>query len=99
MRPEVVASGLQHPWALAFLPEGRFLVTERVGFLRVIEPNGTVREPVKGLPSVAVGGQGGLLDLILDADFSATGPCFFVSARLVWVEMARRWHGRHCPMT
>lgn len=77
LRPEVVASGLQHPWAVAFLPEGRFLVTERVGGLRVIEPNGNVREPVKGLPSVAVGGQGGLLDLLLDTDFSRNKTLFF----------------------
>ncbi|WP_210546345.1 PQQ-dependent sugar dehydrogenase [Rhodoferax sp. PAMC 29310] len=77
VRPEVVASGLQHPWAVAFLPEGRFLVTERVGLLRVIEPNGNVREPVKGLPAAAVGGQGGLLDLLLDADFSRNRTLFF----------------------
>ena len=77
VRPEVLASGLQHPWALAFLPEGRFLVTERAGFLRVIEPNGTVREAVKGLPSVAAGGQGGLLDLLLDADFGSNQTLYF----------------------
>jgi glucose/arabinose dehydrogenase len=77
VRPEVVASGLQHPWALAFLPEGRFLVSERMGALRVIEATGTVGEPIKGLPDVAVGGQGGLLDVLLDADFSRNRTLFF----------------------
>lgn len=77
VRPEVIASGLQHPWAVAFLPEGRFLVSERVGALRVIEPNGAVGEPIKGLPAVAVGGQGGLLDVLLDADFPSNKTLFF----------------------
>jgi aldose sugar dehydrogenase len=77
VRPEVVASGLQHPWAVAFLPEGRFLVTERPGFLRVIEPTGAVGEPVKGLPSVVAEGQGGLLDVVLDADFARNQTLFF----------------------
>lgn len=77
VRPEVVASGLQHPWAVAFLPEGRFLVTERPGFLRVIDPTGAVGEPVKGLPSVVAEGQGGLLDVVLDADFARNQTLFF----------------------
>ena len=69
LRPQTVASGLQNPWALAFLPEGRFLVTERAGRLRVVEPDGRVGAPVAGLPSMAAQGQGGLLDLVLDSDF------------------------------
>ena len=77
VRPETVASGLQHPWALAFLPDGRFLVTERSGQLRVIEPDGRVGKPVEGVPGVAVGGQGGLLDLILDADFASNRTLYF----------------------
>lgn len=67
---QVVSAGLQNPWSLAFLPEGRFLVTERAGRLRVIEAGGKVGEPVAGLPAVAAGGQGGLLDVIVDADFA-----------------------------
>lgn len=77
VRPEVVASGLQNPWALAFLPEGRFLVSERPGRMRVIEANGKVGAALEGLPRVAVGGQGGLLDLALDADFSRNRTLFF----------------------
>jgi glucose/arabinose dehydrogenase len=64
-----VASGLQHPWAVAFLPGGRFLVTERPGRLRVVEPDGRLQPPVQGVPEVAAGGQGGLLDVVTDADF------------------------------
>lgn len=77
VRPETVASGLQNPWAVAFLPNGRFLVTERSGQLRVIEPDGRIGKPVEGLPLVAAGGQGGLLDLVLDADFASNRTLYF----------------------
>ena len=77
MRPEPVASGLQNPWAVAFLPEGRFLVTERPGRLRVVEPGGKVNKPIEGLPEVASGGQGGLLDVLLDADFASNRTLYF----------------------
>jgi len=77
VRAEVVASNLQNPWAVAFLPEGRFLVTERPGRLRVIEANGRLGEPVQGLPDVAAQGQGGLLDVLLDADFARNRTLFF----------------------
>ena len=77
VRPETVATGLQNPWAVAFLPDGRFLVTERPGRMRVIDANGKLLPPVTGLPSVAAGGQGGLLDLLLDADFAANRTLFF----------------------
>ena len=77
VRPETVASGLQNPWAVAFLPDGRFLVTERTGQLRVIEPGGRIGKPVEGLPEVATGGQGGLLDLVLDADFAINRTLYF----------------------
>jgi len=68
---------LQHPWALAFLPEGRFLVTERPGRLRVIEPDGRKSDPVTGLPEVAAGGQGGLLDVITDSAFAKNRTIYF----------------------
>lgn len=74
---EVVASGLEHPWGLAFLPGGRFLVTERPGRLRVVEPGGRLGPPLAGLPQVAAGGQGGLLDVITDADFARNRRIFF----------------------
>ena len=77
VRPETVASGLQNPWAVAFLPDGKFLVTERAGRLRVVEPTGRLNKPVEGLPDVASGGQGGLLDVVLDADFSSNRMLYF----------------------
>lgn len=77
VRAEVVASNLQNPWALAFLPDGRFLVTERPGRLRVIEPNGDVGAPVLGLPSLEAQGQGGLLDVLLDNDFPNNNTLYF----------------------
>lgn len=65
-----LAKGLDHPWGLAFLPDGRMLVTERPGRLRLVETNGRLSAPIEGLlPLVAVG-QGGLLDVALDPDFA-----------------------------
>lgn len=69
-RPEVVAKGLAHPWGLAFLPDGRFLVTERPGRLRVVEANGRIGAPVAGVPPVVAQGQGGLLDVVTDSGFA-----------------------------
>lgn len=77
VRPEAVATGLQNPWALAFLPQGRFLVTERPGRLRVVEPDGRLGPPLPGLPAIDAGGQGGLLDVITDAGFSANRRIYF----------------------
>lgn len=76
-KAQTVASGLQHPWAVAFLPEGRFLVTERPGRMRVVEPDGKLQPPLQGLPEVMAGGQGGLLDVITDADFARNRTVYF----------------------
>ena len=67
---ETVASGLVHPWALAFLPDGRILVTERPGRVRIVDRNGRLSEPLAGVPDVAARGQGGLLDVAIDPNFS-----------------------------
>jgi aldose sugar dehydrogenase len=77
VRPQVIATGLQNPWALAFLPQGRFLVTERAGRLRVVEADGRIGSPVAGLPPIAVQGQGGLLDLVLDSAFETNRTVYF----------------------
>jgi aldose sugar dehydrogenase len=77
LRAEPVVAGLEHPWAVAFLPQGRFLVTERTGRLRVIDANGKIHPPVGGLPQVASGGQGGLLDLVLDSGFAGNRRLYF----------------------
>ncbi len=67
---EVIASGLEHPWSFAFLPDGRFLVTERPGRLRVVNGDGSLSAPLTGVPEVLARGQGGLLDVTLDPDFA-----------------------------
>lgn len=69
VRVVTVATGLEHPWGLAFLPDDRMLVTERPGRLRIVRPDGTMSEPVKGTPEVYATGQGGLLDVALDPGF------------------------------
>ena len=76
-KAQTVASGLQHPWAVAFLPDGRFLVTERPGRLRVVNADGQVQPAVQGLPEVAAGGQGGLLDVITDSAFASNRTIYF----------------------
>ncbi len=72
MKVETLASGLEHPWGLAFLPDGRMLVTERVGRLRIMTPNGTLSDPLTGVPEVVAKGQGGLLDVALGPKFDET---------------------------
>jgi glucose/arabinose dehydrogenase len=72
-------SGLANPWGMAFLPDGRILVTERGGTLRIVSADGaTVSAPVGGVPSVFASGQGGLLDVALDPDF-ASDPWVYLS--------------------
>lgn len=77
-RVDTVVGGLDHPWALAFLPDGRMLVTERPGRLRVIEPGAGGQlalrsEPVPGLPAVMAQGQAGLFDVLLHPGFADNG--------------------------
>jgi glucose/arabinose dehydrogenase len=75
-----VARGLEHPWGLAFLPDGSMVVSERPGRLRRVTPDGRLSEPLGGVPPVAAGGQGGLLDVTL-------GPRF-AEDRLVYLSFA-----------
>ncbi|HUP47194.1 MAG TPA: PQQ-dependent sugar dehydrogenase [Thermoanaerobaculia bacterium] len=72
-RVRTVATGLEHPWGLAFLPDGRMLVTERPGRLRIVERNGALSPPLAGVPHVHARGQGGLLDVVLDPRFETNG--------------------------
>lgn len=64
-----VVEGLEHPWGMAFLPDGRLLVTERPGRLRIINQDGEVSAPLAGVPEVFARGQGGLLDVAIDPQF------------------------------
>lgn len=73
---ETVASGLEHPWGLQFLPDGRMLVTERPGRLRIIEKDGKLSKPISGVPKVWAKQQGGLLDVRLSQSFADDGVIF-----------------------
>jgi glucose/arabinose dehydrogenase len=72
-RLETVARGLVEPWALAFLPDGRLLVTERPGRLRLVGPDGRPGEPISGLPAIDDAGQCGLLDVVVDPAHASNG--------------------------
>ncbi len=72
-----VAEGLVNPWSLAFLPNGKMLVTERPGRLRVVTPEGKLSEPVSGLPELVARGQGGLLDVALDPAFAKNNTIYW----------------------
>jgi aldose sugar dehydrogenase len=72
-----VAEPLERPWGLAFLPDGKMLVTERAGRLRVVSADGKLSEPVAGLPAVDGRGQGGLLDVALDPQFASNGLVYW----------------------
>ncbi len=72
LRVTTIVQGLQNPWGLAFLPDGRALVTERAGRLRILDlGTRTLSTPVTGLPAIWAQGQGGLLDVALDPDFAS----------------------------
>ena len=74
LRAATVTEGLEYPWGLAFLPDGRMLVTERPGRLRLVDADGRLHpQPVNGVPAVAAVGQGGLLDVALHPDFARNG--------------------------
>jgi glucose/arabinose dehydrogenase len=73
LQTQVIVEGLEHPWGMAFLPDGRILVTERPGRLRVVEDGRILPEPVKGLPRIAARGQGGLMDVLLHPDYEHNG--------------------------
>jgi glucose/arabinose dehydrogenase len=74
---ETVARGLANPWGLAFLPDGRLLVTERPGRMRIVGKDGRLSAPLAGVPPVAARGQGGLLDVVLGPDFQSSSLVFF----------------------
>ena len=72
-RIETIADGLEHPWAVAQLPDGRFLVTERGGRLLLVDSPGAIPREVAGVPAVVARGQGGLLDIALHPDYDTNG--------------------------
>jgi len=72
-----VATNLEHPWAVALLPDGSFLVTERPGRMRRVGADGTISAPLSGVPAVFAQGQGGLLDVVLAPDYSSSRRIYF----------------------
>lgn len=85
IRVTTIADGLDHPWAIAFLPKGGMLVTERPGRLRLVGADGSLSEPISGVPEVDARGQGGLLDVTIDPAFAEN--------RLVYLSYAERGQG------
>jgi glucose/arabinose dehydrogenase len=77
IRVTTIASGLEHPWAVAPLPDGGFLVSERPGRLRRVSADGKVSAPLSGVPEVWAQGQGGLLDVVLAPDFASSQRIYF----------------------
>ncbi|MEO0795608.1 MAG: PQQ-dependent sugar dehydrogenase [Verrucomicrobiota bacterium] len=72
-RVETVASGFKIPWGVDFLPDGRYIVTERPGTVRIVEADGTVNKPIVGTPEVFAKGQGGMLEVAVDPDYASNG--------------------------
>ena len=77
---QTVASGLVNPWSLAFLPDGRMLVTERPGRMRIVTSEGQLSPPLKGVPDVWASGQGGLHDVAIDTSFAQNRTIYFCFA-------------------
>ena len=77
---ETIASGLANPWALAFLPDGRMLVTEKSGRLRIVARDGKLSPPLAGVPAVFASGQGGLHDVVLDRSYGQNNTIYFCFA-------------------
>jgi aldose sugar dehydrogenase len=75
-----IARGLANPWALAFLPDGKMLVTERPGRMRIVTAEGQISPPLKGVPEVWASGQGGLLDVVVDKSFAQNKAIYFCFA-------------------
>lgn len=77
LRVVTVTDGLKNPWGIAFLPDGRMLVTERVGTMRIVSADGKKGPALAGLPDIVSRGQGGLLDVVLAPDFATSKRIYF----------------------
>ncbi len=72
-----IAEGLKNPWGIAFLPDGRMLVTERPGTLRIVSADGKLGAPIANVPEVVARGQGGLFDVVIAPDFASSQKIYF----------------------
>jgi glucose/arabinose dehydrogenase len=77
LKVETIARGLVHPWALAFLPDGRMLITERTGRMRIVTGDGKLSAPLSGVLEPSVHRQAGLLDVVLDRGFASNSSIYF----------------------
>jgi glucose/arabinose dehydrogenase len=75
---KVISSGLQNPWGIAFLPDGRLLITQKGGTMRIATTSGELSAPITGLPPVNASGQGGLLGVTLDPGFASNRMVYWV---------------------
>ena len=75
---KILAEGLKRPWGITILPDGRLLITEKSGVMKIVTTSGKVSEPITGLPDVNSGGQGGLLGLTVDPAFSKNRMVYWV---------------------
>jgi len=73
----IITDKLTRPWSVAVLPDGRYLVTEKAGTLRIVNKDGALSDPFAGVPAVLATGQGGLLDVVLDRSFQSNKRIFF----------------------
>jgi glucose/arabinose dehydrogenase len=80
LRVDTIAKGLSRPWGLQFLPDGRMIVTERPGNIRIVSKDGALSPPLEGAPKVLARGQGGMLDIALDRNFRTNATLYFCFA-------------------
>lgn len=79
----VITSNLKSPWGIAVLPDGRFLINEKGGTMRIVTGTGTISDPISGIPAVNASGQGGLLGITLDPDFAANRMVYWTFSESV----------------
>lgn len=79
----VLTSSLTAPWGITSLPDGRLLITEKAGRMRIVTSTGTVGNPITGIPTVNASGQGGLLGLCIDPQFSSNRMVYWVFSESV----------------
>jgi len=78
----VMTSSLRHPWGIDFLPDGRMIITEKQGSLRIVTQSGVLRDSIRGMPSdILYGGDAGLLDIAVDPDFIKNRKLYFSYAQ------------------
>ncbi|TXH54619.1 MAG: PQQ-dependent sugar dehydrogenase [Bacteroidia bacterium] len=77
------AKGLENPWGIAALPDGRLIITQKNGTLKIVDQNGALSDAITGLPSVKNAGQGGLLGIAVDPDFSKNRTLFWVFSEAI----------------